>query len=282
VTEKNDVYWSGKPGVHPQRGVNFSGEWFEGKVDEKGGSIPPSHKNARFTFRLEILPNLDAHLHDPLGVEVHGLIYGGRDSDTSVPVEESFDWVHGIITKGACLESETTAATLGKEGVRVFNPMSNIDFLSIPIGKYIQNNLDFGARLSTQPRVFSVNYFLKDRQGNWLNEKNDKEIWLKWMERRVSGEVDAIRTPTGFIPHFDDLQMLFSEVLDTQYGKREYIQQFTTRIPENIAKMQRMEVIFRTRILDTPPVVFTVLKDQEKRLMAAQQKHGEYISPEQW
>jgi len=46
--------------------------------------------------------------------------------------------------------------------------------------------------------------------------------------------------------------------------------------------MQRMEVIFRTRIFDTPTVVFTVLKDQEKRLMAAQQKHGEYISPEQW
>ena len=57
------------------------------------------------------------------------LVYGGRDSDTWVPVEESFDWAHGIITRGASLESETTAATLGKEGVREFNPMSNIDFL---------------------------------------------------------------------------------------------------------------------------------------------------------
>ena len=282
VTAEDDVYWNGKPGVRPAKGVNFSGEWSDGKVDEKGGSVPASHKNARFTFRLEILPNLDTHLHDPQGVEVHGMIYGGRDSDTSVPVEESFDWVHGIITKGACLESETTAATLGKEGVRVFNPMSNIDFLSIPIGQYIQNNLDFGARLSTQPRVFSVNYFLKDRQGGWLNEKNDKEIWLKWMERRVTGDVDAIRTPTGLIPLYGDLQVLFSEVLEKQYGKKEYIEQFTTRVPENIAKMQRMEVIFRTRIFDTPTVVFTVLKDQEKRLMAAQQKHGEYISPEQW
>ena len=80
-------------------------------------------------------------------MEVGGIVYGGRDSDTCVPVEESFDWVHGIITKGAALESETTAATLGKEGVREFNPMSNLDFLSIPVGAYIQKNLDFGKGL---------------------------------------------------------------------------------------------------------------------------------------
>ena len=44
---------------------------------------------------------------------------------------------------GASLESETTAATLGKEGVRTFNPMSNLDFLSITIGDYIQGHLQF-------------------------------------------------------------------------------------------------------------------------------------------
>ena len=37
---------------------------------------------------------------------------------------------------------KTTAATLGKAGVRTFNLMSNLDFLSIPLGKYVQNNLD--------------------------------------------------------------------------------------------------------------------------------------------
>ena len=282
VTEENDVYWNGKPGLQPKTGVNFSGDWFDGKVDDSGKIIPPSHKNARFTFHLDILPNVAAHLHDPLGVEVHGVIYGGRDSETSVPVEESFDWVHGIVTKGACLESETTAATLGKEGVRVFNPMSNIDFLSIPIGKYIQNNLDFGARLPAPPRIFSVNYFLKDRKGAWLNEKNDKAIWLKWMELRVNDEADALLTPTGSIPLYSDLKALFAEVLQKQYQKQEYVKQFTTRVNENLEKIQRMETIFRTRILDTPAVVFTVLKDQQNRLLDAQRAFGNYISPEQW
>ncbi len=282
VTPEKDVFWNGKPGVRPKTGVNFSGDWFDGKVDEKQKSIPPSHKNARFTFRLDILPNVDAHLHDPHGVDVQGVIYGGRDSDTSVPVEESFNWAHGIVMKGACLESETTAATLGKEGVRVFNPMSNIDFLSIPIGKYIQNNLDFGARLSSSPRIFSVNYFLKDKEGTWLNDKNDKEIWLKWMELRVNDDLDALTTPTGFIPLYEDLQILFETILHKPYEKHQYNKQFTTRIPENLAKIQRMETIFHTRILDTPAVVFTTLKEQEKRLRDAQASFGPYILPVQW
>lgn len=282
VTPENDIYWNGKPGIRPKSGVNFSGDWFDGKVDENGKGIPPSHKNARFTFRLEILPNVDTHLHDPLGVEVQGIIYGGRDSDTSVPVEESFNWTHGIVIKGACLESETTAATLGKEGVRVFNPMSNIDFLSIPIGKYIQNNLDFGARLPVPPRIFSVNYFLKDREGGWLNDKNDKAIWLKWMELRVNNEVDALLTPTSNIPLYSDLKTLFEASLHKQYQKQDYIKQFTTRIPENLEKNKRLESIFRTRILDTPAVVLTILKDQQKRLLDARRTYGDYVSPEQW
>jgi phosphoenolpyruvate carboxykinase (GTP) len=282
VTGENDVYWNGKPGLRPKKGVNFSGDWFEGKVDSNMKEIPVSHKNARFTFRLDILPNVDALLHDPLGVEVHGFIYGGRDSDTSVPVEESFDWTHGIITKGACLESETTAATLGKEGVRVFNPMSNIDFLSIPIGRYIQNNLDFGAKLSKPPRIFAVNYFLRDKNGEWLNEKNDKAVWLKWMELRVNDDVEVLSTPTGYIPVYEDLKNLFTKALHKQYTSEEYVKQFTVRVNENLEKIKRMEALFHTRILDSPAIVFTILKEQRKRLIEAQQKHGEYISPEQW
>ncbi|GAH40052.1 unnamed protein product, partial [marine sediment metagenome] len=120
----------GKDGEVPKKGVNHSGEWSPGKRDAEGREIPPSHRNARFTLDLGLLENTDSRLHDPRGVVVGGIIYGGRDSDTWVPLEEAFDWTHGIITNGASLESETTAATLGEEGVRKFNLMSNLDFLS--------------------------------------------------------------------------------------------------------------------------------------------------------
>jgi phosphoenolpyruvate carboxykinase (GTP) len=275
----NNVYWNGKDGSTPEKGFNHSGEWFAGKKDAGGNTIPPSHKNARFTLDLRTLENVDPHLDDPSGVEVGGIIYGGRDSDTWVPVEESFDWTHGIITKGASLESETTAATLGQEGVRKFNPMANLDFLSVTLGRYLRSNLDFGNVLKHPPRIFSVNYFLKDDNGNFLNDKMDKRVWLKWMELRVHGGCSARRTPTGLIPCYEDIQKFFKEVLNKDYTHEDYVRQFTLRIPENIAKIDRIEHIYRTKALEIPDLLFSVIEEQKKRLLAAKEIHGDYVEP---
>ena len=280
VTDDKKPYWKGKDGTVPEKGVNFAGNWHSGKKNQEGKEIPPSHKNARFTIDLSILENLDKNLENPNGVVVSGFIYGGRDSDTSVPVEEAFDWTHGIVTKGACLESETTAATLGKEGVRVFNPMSNLDFLSIPIGRYIEDNIKFGSNVQNPPKIFSVNYFLKDSNGKFLNHKNDKHVWLKWMELRANNEVNAIKTPTGSIPEYNDLKKLFKKVLDKDYTEQDYIKQFTLRMPENIAKLDRLTEIFKTRVTDTPKIVFKVLEEQRERLEKTREKFGDYIPPE--
>jgi len=280
VTPDKNVYWIGKDGEVPEKGINHSGEWFKGKKDKDGNEITPSHRNARFTLSLERLENLDPTLHDPKGVVVGGIVYGGRDSDTWVPIEESFDWTHGIITKGASLESETTAATLGKEGVRKFNLMSNLDFLSIPISKYIQANLDFAKGLERTPLIFSVNYFLKDKDGNFLNEKTDKKVWYKWAELRVHKEVDAIKTPTGYIPKYEDLKRLFKEVLNKDYSEDDYKKQFMIRIPESLAKIERIKKIYETEVLDPPKILFETLDAQKERLLEAQKKYGNYITPE--
>ncbi len=278
---KRSVHWIGKDGAVPEKGCNHSGEWQAGKKDAKGKEIPCSHLNARFTIELARFDNVDAVLDDPAGVVVGAMVYGGRDSDTCVPVEEAFDWQHGIVTKGGCLESETTAATLGKEGVREFNPMSNLDFLSITIGKYIQNNLEFGKRLKKAPSIFSVNYFIK-QDGKFLNDKTDKKVWFKWMELRVHGDAGAIETPTGRIPRYEDLKRLFSEVLKKDYSKENYVKQFTLRIPEHLARIDRMTTIYSTKVKDTPQVLFSVLEEQKKRLLKAMEKYGNYVSPDKW
>ncbi len=282
VTEDGDVYWIGKDGEIPTKGFNHSGEWFSGKKDVYDNEITPSHKNARFTLDMKLLDNMDLEINNPKGVLVRGIIYGGRDSDTCVPVEESFDWVHGIITKGASLESETTAATLGEEGVRKFNPMSNLDFLSIPIGKYIEINLNFGATIKNPPPIFSVNYFLIGSDGNFMNDKTDKRVWLKWMELRSHKEVEAIKTPTGLIPKYHDLKRLFREVLDKYYSEEDYIKQFTTRVPENLAKLDRIIEIYKSKVPDTPQILCKVLEEQRERLNKAREKHGDYISPDKF
>ncbi len=145
----------------PKEGCNYTGAWYDGKKDENGNDVPPANKNARYTLSLKALENCDPELHNPQGVEVGGIMYGGRDTKAYVPVQQSFSWEHGIIAYGASLETETTFATVGKEGVPEINMMSIQDFISIPLGKNVHNNLDFGRKLKKQPIVFGVNYFLK-------------------------------------------------------------------------------------------------------------------------
>lgn len=281
VLDDGSVYWIGHDGPVPEKGINHSGEWFKGKLDSKEKEIPPSHPNARFTLHLESLENVDKNLHNPEGVPVSGIIYGGRDSDTWVPVCQAFDWEHGIVLKGAAIESETTAATLGKEGVREFNPMSNLDFLSIPIGKYIEINLNFGKNTQEKPLIFGVNYFLKDKDGNFLNEKNDKKVWIKWMELRAHREVKARKTPVGYIPLYEDLKELFKQVLDKEYSYEDYVKQFTIRIPENLAKIERLTNIY-SKIRSVPEKVSELLQEEKSRLLEAQSILGDYIPPDKF
>lgn len=279
VDDEGAPHWLGNGRPAPERGINHSGEWWPEKEDEASNPVDMSHRNARYTIRLEHLDNYDPRHNDPAGVPVSGIIYGGRDSDTWVPVEECFDWAHGIVTKGASLESESTAATVGAEGVRRFDPMSNLDFISIPIGQYIQTNLDFVADVAEPPKVFGVNYFIKGADGGYLNAPQDKKVWLKWMGLRVHGEVRAIETPTGLIPLYRDLRHIFHEHLGKDYEAEDYARQFMLRIPEHLAKIDRIESVYRRQVPDTPEIVFELLQAQRQRLLAARGRYGAYVPP---
>ena len=273
-------YWLGMEKETPKEGVNYSGDWHEGKKDKEGKEITLAHKNARYAVRLSAVENCDPELENPNGVEVRGMLYGGRDARAYVPVQQSYSWEHGIVAYGASLETETTFATVGKEGVPEINMMSIQDFISIPLGKNVRNNLDFGKKVENPPIVFGVNYFLKDINGNYLNEPQDKHVWIKWMEKRVHGEVDVIETPTGQIPKYEDLKVIFKELLKKDYPKEDYIAQFTIRVQENIDKIKRVHQFYKTKVTYTPEAVFWVLNQQYERLLSAKEKYGAYISPE--
>ena len=274
-------YWLGMGSELPKDGVNFSGEWHEGKKDENGKEIPAAHKNARYAVALKALENCDPELNNPMGVELSGILYGGRDARAYVPVQQSFDWEHGIIAYGASLETETTFATIGKEGVPEINMMSTQDFISIPLGQNVCNNLEFGRKLKKVPFVFGVNYFLRERgNGKFLNSPQDKHVWIKWMELRVHGEAGAIRSPTGFLPKYEDLKKLFKRVLGKDYSKADYVKQFTIRVPENLAKIERVQRFYQENVSDTPAELFELLDQQRQRLVEARERFGDYISPE--
>jgi phosphoenolpyruvate carboxykinase (GTP) len=269
-------YWLGMGKELPDKGVNYSGEWFKGKTGPDGKEIPPANRNARYTIRLRELDNVDDKAEDPAGVPIHGFIFGGRDSNTNVPLAQSLSWSHGVLL-AASLESETTAATLGKIGELSHSPMANMDFLSIPLGEYIEKYLQIESKLKQPPLIFSVNYFLKEND-EFLNSKLDKKVWLLWMEGRVHGDFDAIKTPVGYIPKYEDLVRLFRQVFDREYSRKDYERQFSVRIDRFIDKFDRIEKIYSEEP-DIPAAFTAELKSQQDMLKEAREKFGKGVVP---
>ncbi|MCK4284912.1 MAG: phosphoenolpyruvate carboxykinase (GTP) [Candidatus Lokiarchaeota archaeon] len=277
IKDKNP-YWIGDGNKIPDHGVNFSGEWYKGKEDKNGKKIPHAHPNGRYTIRIEELANADPNLHNPNGVPISAIFYGGRDSDTMPPVVESLDWEHGVFL-GASIESETTAQTLGAEGVRKSQPMANLDFIVVPLAKYFENHKKFGDSLTHSPKVFAVNYFLKNEDGKYLNGILDKLCWVMWAEGRTKDEFHAIHTPIGYIPYYKDLKTLFKQYLDKDYNEKDYIEQFTIRIGRLLEKLERIEANYKKET-NIPKFFWRTLSQQRSDLMKLKKMfNGEEVSP---
>ena len=270
-------YWKGMGIPCPESGRNYFGTWEKGVKDNEGNIVHVSHSNARYTIRIRDLQNIDANLNNPEGVKVDGIFYGGRDSDTNIPVCESLSWEHGVFI-GASIESETTSATLGKTGVRKCNPMANLDFLVVSLGKYLSNHYKFGKRLKRPPKIFATNYFLKI-DNTYCNEKVDKKIWVLWAEGRIHKEFDAIKTPIGYIPRYKDLKQLFQDVLNRIYTKEQYAYQFSIRIGKLLEKLDRIDQFYKTEP-DIPDMLWTTLENIRAELYQMKGKFGsDTISP---
>jgi phosphoenolpyruvate carboxykinase (GTP) len=280
TTADGKTYWSGmgKDTEIPEEGFNHSGAWKKGNEDDAGKEIPMSHPNSRFTLRISDLENADENADNPDGVAVDGIFYGGRDSDTNVPVAESLSWEHGVFV-GATIESETTATILGAVGQRKSSPMANMDFVIVPLSRYLTNHIKFGNKLKRCPKVFSTNYFLKNEDGQYMNEKTDKRVWALWAEGRVHDDYEAISTPIGLLPKYEDLKVLFDGAFDDRdYTLEEYNEQFSIRIDKYLAKLDRMEELFSSEE-NMPEEFWTVLKSQRAELKALAEKSGAVVTP---
>lgn len=274
-------YWLGQGVEDPGKGLNHFGEWTKGVKDTKGNEVPVAHPNSRYTMRLDYLENYDkAGFEKVDGVNVQGILYGGRDSDTTVPVEESPNWKDGILLKACTLESETTAATLGAAGVRAASPMANMDFVSYPLGEYTLNNIKFVDGVKKAPGVFSTNYFMRNPEGNFMTSKLAKKVWLHWAEGRINGEYETHDTPTGKIPLYEDLKDLFAEVLPKEtFSEEDYTYLFTFRTDKWIAKLERTKVFFASKDSNLPAELNEYWDATIVRLKDVQGKFGNEIKP---
>jgi phosphoenolpyruvate carboxykinase (GTP) len=278
-------YWLGNGEDLPQRGINFQGEWWAGKTDGNGRSIPLSHPNARCTVDCTEIKNYNqTAAEDPRGVEVRVITYSGRDSDTMPPVRVAQDPDHGVVI-GASILSAATATEVGARGVRR-QPWANEPFIPGPLADYMEAQFAFfnSDKLTRKPVMAGLNYFLthEARGGEGkglLGEKRDVKAWLGWLERVAHGEVEAIQTPIGYIPRYEDLKPLFAEI-DKVYTKDLYDKQFALYVDNILARIALQEAAYRQEE-GVPAGLFAIYAEERAGLEALKATYGPIVSVEQ-
>ena len=281
-------YWDGCCDDPPEEGINFQGEWWKGKTDANGKPIPISHPNARATVPAEAIENYNQEIAEsPAGAPVRVITYSGRDADTMPPVWVAKTADEGVVI-GASIVSAATATEIGASGVRR-QPWANSPFIPGSLGDYMLAQFEFfnSPRFTTckRPLMAGLNYFLthEARGGSGkglLGEKRDVRVWLSWLERRSHDEVDAIETPIGYLPLYEDLKRLFADLIDKDYPRELYDMQFSLYIDNLIGRIDLQEDAYsmEDRI---PAHLFEVYEIQRKGLMALREKYGPVVTPEQ-
>jgi len=285
IDENQVPHWVGNQEEHPKKGFNFQGEWWEGKTDENGEPIPLSNPNARCTVDNIFIGNYnETAAEDPRGVEVKVITYSGRDSDTMPPVLVAKNPDQGVVI-GASVLSAATATEVGAKGVRR-QPWANEPFIPGPLADYMDAQFTFfnSDKLKQKPIMAGLNYFLthKARGGEGkglLGEKRDVKVWLGWLELRAHRDVEAIETPIGFIPKYQDLKELFAEI-GKAYPKELYDKQFAFYVDNILARIDLQEAAYRKEE-NIPTRLFEIYDEQRKGLEALKEKYGPVVSVEQ-
>jgi phosphoenolpyruvate carboxykinase (GTP) len=79
--------------------------------------------------------------------------------------------------------------------------------------------LDFGRDLPNAPRIFGVNWFRKDKDGNFIWPGFGQNIRvLQWIVDRVHGGSGAVESPMGWMPRFKDLNWEGLEFSESEFA----------------------------------------------------------------
>jgi phosphoenolpyruvate carboxykinase (GTP) len=244
VSPHGEPWWEGMDGTAPQQLTDWRGQpWAPGK--EKA-----AHPNSRFTTPASQCPSISPHWEDPQGVPISAIIFGGRRAKVPPLVYQSFNWQHGVFV-GASMASETTAAATGAVGVVRHDPMAMLPFCGYNMADYFGHWLEVGRTIPHPPKIFHVNWFRTNKQGQFLWPGFGQNVRvLKWILERVRGGGKAVDTPIGWTPTPDGIEregldipndtieeLLRIDGADWQQeiaSQRKFFDQFGSRLPREI------------------------------------------------
>jgi phosphoenolpyruvate carboxykinase (GTP) len=250
TTENNEPWWEGKTSGEPAK------DWQGRDFDAANGKA--AHPNSRFTVSATNNPCYSNLAEAPEGVPISAIVFGGRRKQLAPLVYQAKSWAHGVLV-GAGVASETTAANIGEVGVVRRDPMAMKPFCGYNFADYWSHWLTFADRSDNLPKIFHVNWFRQNDEGDFLWPGFGENLRvLRWIIDRCENRVDANETPIGYLPNPDDIDTRDLDIsadalaaltsIDLQQWRAEmlsvgeYLESYGDRLPDALRQQQQAVV----------------------------------------
>ena len=222
--DDNTVWWEGLDTLAPTNGLDWQNHPWNGQEEQAKKAagedfVKGAHPNSRFTAPAENCPSIAPEFFTGEGVPISAIIFGGRRAKSEPLICQSRDWNHGVFL-GSKMSSETTAAANGAVGVVRYDPMAMLPFCGYHMADYFQHWIDMGKKMTNPPKIFNVNWFRTDDEGNFIWPGFGENLRaLLWALDRCEGKADAVETPLGYLPTRESLDLTGLDLTDAQLAE---------------------------------------------------------------